>query len=210
MIITGDNLGGASELSFPGILIENFTVDNPTQITVAINIPHDAMDGPRDVSVTTPGGIATLAYGFTVEKVLGPPIEAPVPTITSLNPVSAAPGDTMSISIVGSNFNGATEVDFGQGIIVDSFNIDNPSQITANISVTLDATVGTRDVSVTTPGGIATLTAGFTVEELLLPPPEPEPEPEPESRGVPGFPIESSIISLIVVVAILLMMRKRT
>jgi len=210
VVITGDNLSGASELSFSGILIENFTMDNPSQITAAIDIPPDAVDGPRDVSVTTPGGIATLANGFIVEKVLGPPIEAPKPTITSLNPVSAAPGDTMSISIVGSNFNGAAEVDFGQGIYVDSFTIDNPSQITTNISVTLNATVGTRDISVTTPEGITTLTAGFTVEELLLPTPEPEPEPEPESKGIPGFPIESSIISLIVVVAILLMMRKRT
>jgi len=210
VVITGDNFGGASELSFPGMLIENFTVDNPTQITVAINIPPDAVDGPRDVSVTTPGGIATLTNGFFIEKVLGPPIEVPIPTLTSLNPVSAAPGDTMSISIAGSNFNGATEVDFGQGINVDSFNIDTPSQITTNISVTLNATVGTRDISVTTPGGTATLTASFTIEELLISPPEPEPEPEPESKGIPGFPIESSIISLIVVVAILLMMRKRT
>jgi len=79
----------------------------------------------------------------------------------------------MSISIIGSNFNGATEVDFGQGINIDSFNIDNPSQITANVSITLEAAVGTRDVSVTTPGGIATLTSGFTVEELLSPPPAP-------------------------------------
>jgi hypothetical protein len=206
VVITGDNLNGATGLSFPGILIENFTVDNPAQITAVINIPPDAEDAPIDISVTTPGGIATLADGFIVEPVLGPPIEAPIPTITSLNPVSAAPGDTMSISIVGSNFNGATEVDFGQGIDVDSFNLDNPSQIMTNISVTLNATVGTRDISVTTPGGIATLTAGFTVEELLLPPPE----PEPESKGIPGFPIESLIISLIVVVAILLMIRKRT
>jgi hypothetical protein len=111
----------------------------------------------------------------------------------------------MSINIVGSNFNGATEVDFGQGIDVESFTIDNPSQITTNINVTLDATVGTRDISVTTLGGIATLTAGFNVEELLLPPPEPEPESEPELKGIPGFPIESSIISIIVVLAILLM-----
>ncbi|MCW4021531.1 MAG: hypothetical protein NWF14_09955, partial [Candidatus Bathyarchaeota archaeon] len=112
--------------------------------------------------------------------------------------------------IVGSNFNGATEVDFGQGIDVESFTTDNPSQITTTINITLDATVGTRNVSVTTLGGIATLTAGFTVEELLLPPPEPESESETGSKGIPGFPIESLIISLIVVVAILLMMRKRT
>jgi hypothetical protein len=176
VVIAGENLNGATEVSFPGILIENFTVDNPTQITAVINIPFDAVDGPRDVSVTTPGGVATLADGFIVEPVLGPPIQVPVPAIDSIDPVSATQGDAVSISITGSNFYEATEVDFGQGISVDSFTVDNTSQITASIDIALDAAAGTRNVSVTTTGGIATLTVGFTVEELLL---QPEPEPTP-------------------------------
>jgi hypothetical protein len=206
VVITGDYLNGATELSFSGLLIENFTVDSPDQITAVINVPHYATDGPRNVSVVTPGGVATLADGFSVEPLLGPPVQVPVPIIDSIDPVSATQGDAVSVVIDGSNFFKATVVDFGQGIGVDSFTVDSPDQITVNIDIDPDATVEIRNVSVTTTGGVATLANGFTVEELLLP----TPEPEPESKGIPGFPIESLIISLIVVVAILLMMRKRT
>jgi len=35
--------------------------------------------------------------------------------------------------------------------------------VTANITIATDATLGARDVSVTTPGGTSTLTNSFTV-----------------------------------------------
>jgi len=46
--------------------VETFTVDSATQITAQISISSLSMPGPRNVSVTTPGGKGTKIAGFTV------------------------------------------------------------------------------------------------------------------------------------------------
>jgi hypothetical protein len=75
------------------------------------------------------------------------------PTITSFTPTSAGTGS--SITITGTNFTGATSVSFG-GIDATSFTVNSSTNITAVVGAG-----ATGDVSVTTPGGTATL-AGFT------------------------------------------------
>ncbi|GAG35953.1 unnamed protein product, partial [marine sediment metagenome] len=139
-----------------GITVDSFTVDSATQITANITIDAAAATGVRDVSVTTPGGTDTLIAGFTVEP-------AP-PTITSIDPAQGDQGEALAVTITGTFLTGASEPDFGGGITVDSFTVDGPTQITANITIAAAAATGVRDVSVTTPGGTDTLIAGFTVE----------------------------------------------
>ena len=63
-----------------------------------------------------------------------------------------------------SDFTGATAVDFGQGITVDSFTVDSNYQITVSITVDNDALTGIRDVSVVTPRGTNTLFGAFIVD----------------------------------------------
>jgi len=50
------------------VTVQAFTVDDSSQITTDIKIASDAEAGLRDISVTTPGGVATLANAFTVEE----------------------------------------------------------------------------------------------------------------------------------------------
>jgi hypothetical protein len=91
------------------------------------------------------------------------------PTITSVSPNEGMQGQTLSnVIITGSYFTGATVVDFGPGITV-SFTVNSSTQITANITISGSATLGSRNVSVTTPYGTATLTNGFTVKAPSLP-----------------------------------------
>ena len=52
---------------------------------------------------------------------------------------------------------------FGSGVTVNSFTVNSSTQITASITISSTATVGSRNVSVTTPAGTATMTDGFTV-----------------------------------------------
>jgi len=170
VVITGNNFSGATAVSFTGIITESFTVDSPTQITADIYVPPDAVEGPRNVEVTTPGGVATLANGFIVEKVLGPPIQAPTPTITSIEPASGAPGQTIQVLITGNNLSGIRGLNFGQEIHVNTVTVYNNTKISVSISINGDATDGPRDVSVTTSEGIATLANGFIVEKVLGPP----------------------------------------
>jgi hypothetical protein len=162
--ITGTNFNGATSVSFgAGITVNDFDVDSDTQITAGITIAAGATPGTRDVSVTTPLGTGTLTGGFTVLSL--------APTVTAVNPDWGRQGDTLDVTITGTNFNGATSVSFGTGITVNDFDVDSNTQITASISIAAGATLGTRNVSVTTPQGTGTLTGGFTVLSEVVPPP---------------------------------------
>jgi len=85
------------------------------------------------------------------------------PSVISVNPNSGERGEIYNVTITGSNFTGATEVSFSSGITVNSFTVGSDTQVTANITIDSSAAVGTRGVSVTTPGGTGTLTDGFTI-----------------------------------------------
>jgi hypothetical protein len=85
-------------------------------------------------------------------------------TVSSVNPNSGYQGQTLSsVVITGNCLICATAVSFGSGITVNSFTINSASQITASITIAVNATLGARDVSVTAPGGTGTLPDGFIV-----------------------------------------------
>jgi hypothetical protein len=155
--ITGTDLTGATAVSLgEGVTISPFIVDSDTQISASVTIAADADPVARDVSVTTPFGTATLASGFTVLP--------PAPTITSVEPAQGKRRQTLDVVITGTDFTGATEMSFGEGITVNTLTVDDATQITVNITIAKDTTEGVRDVSVTTAGGTGTLTEGFMVK----------------------------------------------
>lgn len=151
--ITGTNFTGATTVKFGGTDAASFTVDSATQITAVVGSGSSGK-----VTVTTPGGTATSTDNFTY---------IPAPTITSVNPASAYRGSTVSVTITGTNLSGATTVNFGSGITTISFTVDSSTQITAVSAISGGATPGTRNVLVTTPGGTATLSDGFSVLEVV-------------------------------------------
>ena len=146
--ITGTDLTGATALTFGGDPAQSFTVDSPTQIT-ATTPAHAA--GMVDVVVTTPGGSDTVTNGFTF---------AAAPTLASVTPNTGSTAGGTSVTITGTDLTGATALTFG-GTSATSFTVDSPTQITAT---TPAHAAGMVDVEVTTPGGSATLTDGFTFE----------------------------------------------
>lgn len=77
-------------------------------------------------------------------------INPSVPTITNFMPTGSLAGATITIN--GTNFTGATAVNFG-GVPAASFMIISPTQITAVVA----AGGATGNVNVTTPGGTAVL-----------------------------------------------------
>jgi hypothetical protein len=90
--------------------------------------------------------------------------------ITSINPATGVQGEIIDVVITGSNFVGTTAVSFGglgSYVTVENFTVDNPTQITASISIFPFATPGTRNVSVTIPGETVTLQGGFTVTRAV-------------------------------------------
>jgi hypothetical protein len=137
--IVGTNFTGASAVSFGSVAATSFTVVSATSITAIV--PASAISG--SVSVTTPGGNATLS-GF---------VFVPTPTITSFTPLSAEAGATVTIS--GTNFTNVTAITFG-GLAASSFTIVSPTSITAVL-----AAGASGNVAITSVGGVASL-AGFT------------------------------------------------
>ena len=112
--------------------------------------------------------LAVANYGSNNVSIL---LNTPPPTVTGVNPTSGVQGQCpMTVIITGTNFTGATAVNFGTGITVNNFTVDNDTQITAEICIAADTALGARDVSVTTPYGTGTGTALFTMEIFLLPP----------------------------------------
>ncbi|MBM4161892.1 MAG: T9SS type A sorting domain-containing protein [Ignavibacteria bacterium] len=164
VVLRGSNfITGLSSVSFgPDITVNTTSVDSATQITVNIAISPSAATGSRDVTVTHPapgGGTTTLTGAFTIGN--------PVPTLSGASPNTGARGQTMSVTLSGTNFiNGVTSVSFGSGITVNSTTISSITEATVNISIALDAALGSRDISVTNAapgGGTATVTGAFTV-----------------------------------------------
>lgn len=69
------------------------------------------------------------------------------------HPNQANQGETLNVIITGYDFTEANAVSFGTVIGVNSFTVDSPTQMTANITIAADATIGAKDVSATTAGG---------------------------------------------------------
>ena len=138
--MNGTNFTGATGVSFGGVPAASFTVVSATQITAVVA----AAGATGNVNVTTPGGTAVLGvYSFF----------AP-PTLSSFTPMIAAVGSM--ITITGTGFTGATQVQFG-GVNAASFTVVSPTQITAIVP----AGAPNMPISVTTPGGTIASAASF-------------------------------------------------
>jgi hypothetical protein len=99
----------------------------------------------------------------------------PVPSVVNaVTPGSGELGKTLEVIIKGGNLKGATALMFGPGVAVNSFTIDEPSQITASITIASGAAVGARDVYVYTGNGVGRLYSGFVVNQATPSPSAPE------------------------------------
>jgi uncharacterized protein YhjY with autotransporter beta-barrel domain len=149
VVITGSNFTGASAVNFGANAATSYTVDTPTQITAIA--PAGAV-GIVDITVTTVGGTSATGAsdGFTY-------VAAPI--VTGVSPGSGPAMGGTSVTITGSNFTGASAVNFGANAAT-AYTVDTPTQITA----TAPAGAGVVDIRVTTVGGTSATGAsdGFT------------------------------------------------
>ena len=144
--ITGTEFRNVTGVTFGGTAATSYVVNSPTRITAVV--PARVSAGPVDVVVTTAGGAATLAGGFSYRQA----------AISSISPLTGSTAGGTSVVINGSNLTGATAVTFG-GTAASSFVVNSDSQITA---VTPVRSAGSALVVVTTPAGRATASQSFT------------------------------------------------
>jgi hypothetical protein len=102
--------------------------------------------GEHYVTVTTPSGTSPSNANVVFTYVAS----ASVPTITSSSPPSGPTTGGTTVTIIGTNFTGATAVTFGAAGAAESFTVVSSTEITA---VTAAAGAGEHYVTVTTPAG---------------------------------------------------------
>ena len=160
LTITGTNLAGTIGIWLgPGIAVNSFTVLSANQVVSNITIALDAEEGVRDLSITTLAGSFTSPKSFTVKPAL--------PVATAITPNQGNRESSLSILIEGMNLSGTTEVQLGTGIRVNRVTVLSANQVSAEISIAAEAATGTRDVTITTPGGTFTLSNSFSVKPAL-------------------------------------------
>ena len=152
---------GLTTVSFgAGISVGTVTVNGPTLASVPISIAAGATVGARSVSITTGTESVTLLNGFTVLQ--------GVPTITSIDPNAGQRGLTRNVTITGAFTNwqaGVTSVSYGAGVTVNSNVVGSTTALTTNITIDVNATLGPRDVVITTGTDVLTVPGGFVVND---------------------------------------------
>ncbi|WP_155413334.1 autotransporter outer membrane beta-barrel domain-containing protein, partial [Rhodopseudomonas palustris] len=142
--ITGSDLAGVISVTIGGAAA---SLGTNTATSIVITTPAGTA-GARDVVLTTAGGTTTSTAGFTY--VAGP-------TIGTIAPNSGPAGGGTSVTITGTDLSGVTAVTVGGAAATLGTNTATSIMIT-----TPAGSAGARDVVVTTAGGSATSTGGFT------------------------------------------------
>jgi subtilisin family serine protease len=103
---------------------------------------------------------ATFADGTSAAATVTLPL---MPTISSVSPSSGAPGASLTVTVTGTNFQTGASASFGNGISVTSTSVVSSTQLSVAIAISSTATMGARDVTVTSGGQTALRPSGFSV-----------------------------------------------
>jgi len=138
--ISGSGFTYATAVRFSGVAAESFQVLNDGLIT-AVSPPGGS--GSVHVTVTDPAGTSPTGPWdhFTYY--------APIPVVTGVSPANGMPSGGTAVTVTGSGFTGATQVNFGGTAVTSGITVNSDSSLT----VASPAGSGVVDVTVTTAGG---------------------------------------------------------
>ena len=142
--ITGTGFTGATKVDFGAVAATRFTVVSDTEIT-AISPAQAA--SIQNIHVTTAGGTSEPVVAIDPFTYV-----SPVSGVTAVAPSSGTTAGGTTVTITGTGFTGATQVDFG-AVAATRFTVVSDTEITA---VSPAQAAGPRDVLVTTAGGAST------------------------------------------------------
>jgi hypothetical protein len=164
LVLTGTNFVSGSVVNF-GTNADSGGVVSNGGTTLTITIPATQLSTAGAVSVTvtnpTPGGGTTSAKTFTVNN--------PVPTLTSISPTFGTVGQSVNLTLTGTNFVTGSVVNFGTNADTGGTVSNNGTSLTITIPAAQLSTAGTVNVTVTnpTPGGGTSSAQTFTVDNPL-------------------------------------------
>ena len=148
VIITGTGFTNSSTVSFGSTAATSVTYNSSTSLTITV---PNLITGLYDVQVTTAGVASSVWVGdqFTFTPV-------PLPTISTISPISGVTAGGTSVTITGTYLSGATVTVGGSAATIVSTSLNSITMTTPVVSA------GARDVVVTTPSGSVTSTGSFT------------------------------------------------
>ena len=151
LTVNGTGFISGTGVSFNGTALVT-TFVSATQLTAAVPAVAVAMAGAYPVTATSPapGGGTSAAATFTVTT--------PAPTITSFTPTSGLANGTVTVTVTGTDFTGATAVTLN-GVVIAGYTVVNGTTLT--FVVPSGATSGV--IAVTTGTGTGTSPGSFTV-----------------------------------------------
>ena len=145
--ITGTNLLNTSSVTVGGVAATSLT--NVSSVFVTAVTPAGT-EGLKTITLTTPIETATSLNAFTYIS---------VPTITSIAPTSGTVGGGTTIGITGTNLLNTSSVTVG-GVAATS--LTNVSSVFVTAVTPAAATIGLKNIVLTTPGGSTTALNAFT------------------------------------------------
>jgi hypothetical protein len=141
------------------VTVVSVTVNSATSATAVVNIDPAATIGTRNVTLTTNSEVATLANGFAVT--VGSPV------LTLVSPKFGQQGQqSLAVTITGQYTHfvqGTTIANFGSGVTVASVSVNSATNLSAIINIDPAATIGVRNLTVTTNSELVVLSNGFSV-----------------------------------------------
>jgi hypothetical protein len=137
---------GVTTLTFPGVLVNSFTVNSPTSITANITVDLTTTPGQVNVTATTLGEVATEINAFTITQTQA--------ELAFINPSSLPQGQTQNLTITGIDttfVSGTTTVTASNtGIAINSVTVNSATSLTANVTVSPTLALGYKNIIVTT------------------------------------------------------------
>ncbi len=150
----GSNLTGAVINPIAGVTITGVTA-TANQITATLNILSDATIGSRFVTVSAGGNTSNpVAFNITGTG----------PSISSLSPSSGRQGTSLTVFFSGTNLTGAT-LNPIPGITISNV-LSSSTVVSAIFDISVGATVGPVNVSLTTPGVGTSNPLPFTIDPI--------------------------------------------
>ncbi|MEO0856170.1 MAG: T9SS type A sorting domain-containing protein [Bacteroidota bacterium] len=167
---TNTNFDETSQLQMGlGITVLSSTAISATELQASIEIAENAPMGLRDVQVVTGDEVAaenqTGPFFVTSEGQDRALLVSALPNV-------GAPGTETTLSVTGSNTSFVEGISAlsvsGTGITTLSTTVVSPTQLSAVIQIEEDASLGARDIRVTTGTDVVALLDGFVVTDFVL------------------------------------------
>ncbi len=187
--------GSSVAIGGSGVSVTSTDVQSATRIVARLVVAPGAALGFRDVTVSTDRGDGTTetATGIGAVQVVGAPS---APTVLSVTPSTVTVGSTRDVTISGglTHFAAGTSVaNLGAGVTVNSVTVNSPTSAVANVTVAPGATVGFRDVRVTTGGELAAETVPGPLLVTAAPPAIARLTSASPSSGVRGSTVDVTL-----------------